>query len=1011
MSDVQVHPKSLPDWNNTKVIHRGTLPPRSNFYVYNTETDALTRDVTKAKALCLSGTWKFNIAKSPFEGPDKFHERDFDTSGFSDIQVPGMWQLQGFGRGPHYTNVDYPFPVDPPNVPFADNECGRYITTFTVDDSFKDHQLRLRFEGVDSSFSLWINGTYVGYSQGSRNPSEFGVTELVDIGGKNVLSVEVYQWCDGSYLEDQDQWWLSGIFRDVYLHAFPKTHLIDFQVSTELDDKFEDATLRVEVELSGSSSVELKLLDRDGGEVLRDTKGISAKESFELSVKGPEKWTAETPYLYTLVLNIGETSSVAHRIGFRTAGLINGVFCVNGKPIKIRGANRHEHHPDHGRSVPYEFMKQDLLIMKQHNLNAIRTCHQPSDPRLYDLADELGFWVLDEADLECHGFGSTGGDPASFVSDNPAWEDQYVDRARQMVARDKNHTCVFMWSLGNEAFYGRNHKAMYKCIKDMDSTRLVHYEQDYEAETVDLYSRMYSSVDEIVEKFAKAEEWTKPLVLCEFIHAMGNGPGNIKEYIEAFYKHPRLMGGWVWEWANHGLRTKTKDGEEYMAYGGDFGDEPNDYNFIMDGVLFSNHTPTPGLTEYAKAIEPVQTLSLEGNKVTVVNRYDFIGLEHLKGSWKIVADGKSVPGKEIQIPSGIKPHTQVTLTLDGYDESLLSDITGEAYVHLDFVIKEGTNWAEAGHQVAFGQLQISKPESIATLRSLDSGTPTVEQVSPSLLVVQSSTGDSTWDINLAAGALTSWKRSGVELLTTPITMDFYRALTDNDRGGHGKEWEERRLHQTSHHVRQVKWHTDSNTVQVQVTGRIAPPVLAWAVDVVTTYEFHGDALRIHVHGKPHGLRLPETFARIGVTLGLDGVSDVKWWGRGPGESYVDKKFSQGFGNWSSSVDDLWVDYEFPQDGGNRTDVRWVEFVRSQGRVLRARFGDLEGASFSAMPYTTRDVDESTHPYELRKKKRDDTIVRLDWKHHGLGTASCGPATLPEYQLRTDKEFDFEILLD
>lgn len=431
----------------------------------------------------------------------------------------------------------------------------------------------------------------------------------------------------------------------------------------------------------------------------------------------------------------------------------------------------------------------------------------------------------------------------------------------------------------------------------------------------------------------------------------------------------------------------------------------------MDGVLFSNHTPTPGLTEYAKAVEAVQTLSLEGNKVTIVNRYDFIGLEHLKGTWKIVADGKTVPGKEIEIPSGIKPHTQAALTLDGYDESLLSDITGEAYLHLSFVIKEDTNWAKAGHQVAFGQLQISKPESIAALRSLGSGTPTVEQVSPSLLVVRSSTGDSTWDINLAAGALTSWKRSGVELLTTPITMDFYRALTDNDRGGHGKEWQERRLHQTSHHVRQVQWHTDSNTVQVQVTGRIAPPVLAWAVDVVTTYDFHGDALRINVHGKPHGLRLPETFARIGVTVGLDSVSDVKWWGRGPGESYVDKKFSQGFGNWSSNVDDLWVDYEFPQDGGNRTDVRWVEFVGSRGRVLRARFGDFGGASFSAMHYTTRDVDESTHPYELRKKKREETIVRLDWKHHGLGTASCGPATLPEYQLRTDKEFDFEILLD
>lgn len=553
MSDVHIHPKSLPDWNNIKIIHRNTIAPRSNFYLYNTEADALTRDVSKAKAQCLSGTWKFHLSKSPFEGPGDFHHPNFDASDFSDVVVPGMWQLQGHGKGPHYTNVVYPWPVDPPNVPYDDNECGRYLTTFSVDKSYADHQLRLRFEGVDAAFTVWVNGNEVGYSQGSRNPSEFDVSDLITIGEENSLAVEVYQRCDGSYIEDQDQWWLTGIFRDVYLHAFPKVHPVDFHVFTDLDEKYENATLKVKVNLSGKSSVELRLLDAKGEAVLQDTKTIDKSGSFELAVKRPEKWTAETPYLYTLLLNIGEGDgcSLAQRIGFRKTELIDGVFCVNGNPIKLRGVNRHEHHPEHGRAVPYEFMKHDLLIMKTHNVNAIRTSHQLNDVRLYELADELGLWIMDEADLECHGFGETGGNPPAFTSDNPEWRDQYVDRAQQLVARDKNHACVFMWSLGNEAFYGQNHQAMYDCIKEMDDTRLVHYEGDWWAQTADIYSRMYPSIDTIVDDFAKKEGWKKPLVLCEFLHSMGNSCGNAKEYMDAFYEYPRLMGGFVWEWANH----------------------------------------------------------------------------------------------------------------------------------------------------------------------------------------------------------------------------------------------------------------------------------------------------------------------------------------------------------------------------------------------------------------------------------------------------------------------------
>ncbi|KAG5946866.1 hypothetical protein E4U53_006507 [Claviceps sorghi] len=1038
-----------PDWSNVHLIHRNTLPPRSHFFLYDREQDALARDVTKARAQCLSGTWKFHLSKSPFEGPREFYRPGFDASEFRHIQVPGMWQLQGFGRGPHYTNILYPWPVDPPNVSYQENECGRYMTFFSVDKSFEHQQLRLRFEGVDSSFSVWVNGRDVGYSQGSRNPSEFDITDLVHIGEENKLAVEVYQRCDGSYIEDQDEWWLSGIFRDVYLHAFPKVHPVDFHVKTDLDDKFKNAILRVSVHVSGSRSVELKLLDHKRQKVLSyKTPDITKSGEFKIDVKNPHKWTAETPYLYYLVLNFlgRDQCSIVQRVGFRKTGLIDGVFCINGSPVKFRGVNRHEHHPDHGRAVPYDFMRRDLLLMKTHNINAIRTSHQINDPRLYDVADELGLWVLDEADLECHGFVAVGGgNAAGYTSDNPVWKEQYIDRARQMVARDKNHACVIMWSLGNESFYGQNHQAMYDAIKLMDDSRLIHYEGDGKAQTVDIFSRMYSDLA-FIEAYAKERDWKKPLVLCEFLHSMGNSVGNAKEYIELFYKHPRLMGGFVWEWANHGLRAKNKEGQEFMAYGGDFGDEPNDYNFVMDGLLLSEHNISSNITEYAKSIEPVQTLSLHHHDISIVNRYDFLTLDHLVAEWYVVSDGKKLRGGQVNIPKGVRPHTEAIATAEGFHDGMLHEMHGEVYLQIIFKTKFETNWAPANHQVASGELRVSKPLPINAIQAVEPPTPrpsmqmaseaSESSASSTRVQVRSASGDSVWTMDTVAGTLVSWKRKRlakaedgktgddgddgddgekaekVELMTEPITMDFYRALTDNDRGGHGQEWQKRRLHQTAAHTQQVRLDTVKDGVVVQIKQRIAPPALAWAVDTTWTYHFRRESVAINVKGRPHGAQLPSTFARIGITMGLAGAERAVWWGRGPGESYRDKKHAQLHGNWVSTVDELWVDYEFPQDGGNRTDVRWVELGRADGgRVLRANFGSLDGASFSAAHYATRDVDACAHPFELHRRRRRDTLVRLDWAHHGLGTASCGPWTLPQYSLKTDRGFDFDLVLD
>jgi beta-galactosidase len=447
-------PEVAPDWNNLSVIHRNTLPPRASFYLYDSESDAIARDPIKSRSQCLSGTWKFHLADNPFEAPDF---KNSDISKWSDINVPSMWQLEGHGRGPQYSNVNYTFPVNPPHVPWENNETGNYTRKFTIPENWAGTQIRLRFEGVDSSFHVWVNNKDVGYSQGARNPAEFDITQALTK-GENTLSVRVYQWSDGAYLERQDQWSLSGIFRDVFLLSFPKVHIQDFQISTELDEEYKDANLSVRIELSRSSENEevgLKLLDGAGKDIVSTSTKAAKNVHLQLPVKNPHKWTAETPYLYTLVLSFGD-KFVAQRIGFRKTELKDGLFLINGKRIVFRGANRHEHHPDHGRSVPYEFLKQDLLLMKTHNINSIRTCHQPSDPRLYDLADELGFWVMDEADLECHGFAEIDeaalteeqkrlsfeekkaliyGGAARWTSDNPKWEEAYVDRAKQLVMR------------------------------------------------------------------------------------------------------------------------------------------------------------------------------------------------------------------------------------------------------------------------------------------------------------------------------------------------------------------------------------------------------------------------------------------------------------------------------------------------------------------------------------------------------------------------------------------------
>lgn len=1023
-------PASKPDWSNIEVIHRGTLPPRSSFFLYDSYDRAVSQDSKFSYSQSLSGTWKFHHCYNPFEAPQGFEQPLFDISQWTDIQVPGLWQLQGFAK-PHYSNVNYIIPVDPPNVPYEGNQTGCYIRKFTVPEVFAGHQLRLRFEGVDSAFHVYVNGEEIGYSQGSRNPSEFEVTTVVALAGENTLAVKVYQYCDGSYLEDQDQWRLSGIFRDVFLLAFPKSHIRDFYVQTLLDADYKDSNLKVTVEVEGEGLISLTLIDHDGQIVVTESKQASDSTGveFNTTIINPRKWSAEDPQLYKLILSFGDRF-VVQNVGFRKVEIKEGIFTVNGKRIVFRGVNRHEHHPVYGRAVPYEYMKNDLLTMKKHNINSIRTCHQPSDPRLYDLADKLGLWIIDEADVECHGFATIDrialteeekgktfmeridliyGTSARWTTDNPEWAAQYVDRAVQLCSRDKNSPSVVMWSLGNEAFYGCNFQSMYEKIKSIDKTRPVHYEGDRETKSADIWSQMYLLPEKLIEE-TKNPSRNKPLILCEFAHAMGNGPGNLKEYMDAFYTYPRLQGGHVWEWSNQGLETRDpKTGELFYAFGGDFGDIPNNSTFILDGLVASNHTPTPGLIEYKKAIEPVQLKSCEGQKITIINRYDTISLDHLQCTGFIVGDGFKKSLGEITIPTGILPHAEATLLMPNLESP---EFDSENFLQLDFRLKSATLWADCDHLVASSQLQLRGFSNLATPASV-SPAPTLRTTSSTLNI---SSNTSAWIFSLSAGKLISWKKANKEVILVAPELGISRAMTDNDVKIDGFDWNEKFVSLSQPHTRSVSWETDHETssIKVVVHARLAPPVLSWSFTTTITYTFFGNGtMCIHCEGKPKDvLNLPLTMPRLGLTLGLPAsLNAVEWFGRGPGESYKDKKLSQLFGNWSASVDELFFDYDHPQETSNRTDVRWVKLRSSDGEVsLKAKFGAQDGFSFMASYYTSEDLEAAEHPFELRQNKRQYVVLRLDADHHGVGTGACGPKTLEQYALKP-REFAFNIELE
>ena len=1010
-------PTMTPDWENPQMLERNREPARATSVPYADEETALTgeRGLSPYFRL-LDGTWGFHYAPSPAQAPVGFHEVLYDAPAWDVIPVPSCWQMHGYGR-PHYTNVRYPFPVDPPYVP-QDNPVGSYRREFELPADWEGRQIFLVFEGVSSAFYVWVNGHMVGYSQGAHLPSEFNLTPYVHQ-GNNLLAVQVYQWSDGSYLEDQDMWRLSGIFRDVYLIATPNLHLRDVGIRTHLDKKFEDVVLELQVALKnytaekvGGFRVDAHLLDAEGAVVVAH-KGdgpvsLAAHQECavrsEIPVPSPRTWSAEEPNLYTLLVSLiapdgGIAEVQRFAVGFRSVAVKGQRVLVNGKPITIKGVNRHDTHPDLGYAVSLESMIRDITLMKQHNINAVRTSHYPNDPRWYDLCDRYGLYVIDEADAETHGMDATG--DVGRLAKDPVWEAAFVDRASRMVERDKNHPSIIIWSLGNESGYGPNHDAMAARIREADPTRLIHYEQAHESPIVDIVSTMNPQVEALIAQGQRTDD-PRPFFMCEYAHAMGNGPGNLKEYWEAIRTHPRLLGGCIWEWVDHGIRQHTPSGEEWFAYGGDFGDEPNDGNFCIDGLNFPDRIPHTGLIEYKKVIEPVhvEPVDLSAGTVKIENRYDFSSLRHLNGAWSVTRNGDILEQGGFAMPE-VPARGEATVTVP---YSLPEARPGaECWLNISFTLAEATLWAPRGHEVAWAQFRLP-PEPPPMRITAHGGMPAIHLTETDDAFVI--TGDEFHlHLDRRAGAISCWGYQGLQLVAAGPRLNVWRAPTDNDVWA-AREWRRAGLDRLTHRVARVEAHrVEPEVVQLEVESVLAAVSLPPAFTCRYRYTVYGTGDVVIETTVTPSERLPN-LPRIGLQMRLPGEFDrFAWYGRGPHESYVDRTESARVGVYQGTVQDQYVPYIMPQENGNKTDVRWAAVTNARGLGLLAVGMPL--LEVSAHHYTTDDLTRAQHTFDLLR--RDETILNLDHRQCGLGSASCGPGPLPQYLIEP-KETLFAVRL-
>ena len=1019
-----------PEWNNNpETFKLNRLDAHATLMPYKTVEEALLGDRSASDFYqSLNGVWKFAFAENPEQRIKNFFNMEFDESGWDEIKVPGHWQLQGYDY-PQYTNVRYPWEgkedIKPPFAPTKYNPVGQYIRSFTVPVDWQDQPVYISFQGVESAFYVWVNGEFVGYSEDTFTPAEFDLTPYL-VEGENRLAVEVYRWCDASWLEDQDFWRLSGIFRDVYLYSTPSFHINDFYVVTELDEAYKHAELKIEADIlnyfgqsSGPIQFGAALFDQRNKRILEEKvslriNGAKTKIHLSSSVENPLKWSAENPHLYTLVLsvtddkgNLIETESC--KIGFRKFEIKDGLMKINGNRIVFKGVNRHEFASDKGRAVTYEDMVHDITTMKKHNINAVRTSHYPNHPRWYDLCDQYGLYVIDETNLETHGTWKYGqqGEGEAVPGSKPEWRDNVLDRCNSMLQRDKNHPSVVIWSLGNESFGGENFVLMHDFLKVKDPTRIVHYEgiyhfREYEAAS-DIESTMYV-VPDMVEQYAKnAENHSnpKPYILCEYSHAMGNSCGNLYQYTNLFDQYPILQGGFIWDWKDQALKTQTDDGIEYLAYGGDFGDTPNDGNFCGDGLLFADGSVSPKIFEVKKCYQNVHfsEVNLQEGLIEVQNKNLFTNLKDYLLEWEVARNGISIETGEAVVD--VDPGAAKKVKLN-YNLPTEYNLVDEFVLTVRFTLKASTLWAEKGYEIAFEQFILPvKNTGIVTRQDHLPRLNTIDQADKLTIL-----GDFfTLVFNKLNGNLESYVYDGVELWAASPVPNFWRAMTDNDRGNKLPErsatWSEAGQNRTL-----GLFYTKLNDYSVEITIEYKLPTIHVSTCKIHYAIFGDGEIKVNLELTP-GTDLPE-IPEIGLLFTMDpSFEHIEWYGRGPHESYWDRKKGAKLGLYNGKVKEQYVPYLKPQECGNKTDVRWATIVNNKGTGLKIT--GAPGFEFNVLPYTPHELETYDHGYKLPKS--DKTVLRVNYKQMGVGGDDSWQAkTHPEYTLFSNRIYMFSFTL-
>ena len=1000
-------------YEDLSVLHENTMPARAYFIPASKRMDNLVEHREESDRMqLLNGTWKFQYFNSIYDVQEPFFEKDYDTENFDEIQVPSVWQMAGYDTH-QYTNIRYPFPFDPPYVP-QDIPCGTYAHTFVYHKDENAPKAFLNFEGIDSCFYVWINGSYVGYSQVSHMTSEFDITDLLR-DGENSIAVLVMKWCDGSYLEDQDKFRMSGIFRDVYILKRPKQAISDYHIKTRIEDML--AKVEIEMKFYSPLNVKISIEDRNGAVVALGS--IAEEGTAVLEIASPELWNTENPYLYKLILET-ENEVIVDHIALRKIEIKDQVIYLNGQKIKFRGVNRHDSDPVTGFTINPEQITTDLTLMKQHNFNAIRSSHYPNAPFFYEMCDKYGFMVIDEADIEAHGpfmiYRKEDTDYNRFkrwnekIADDPVWEEAIVDRVKLMVERDKNRFCIVMWSMGNESAYGCNFEKALEWTKNFDPDRITQYEsaryrnydETYDYSNLDVYSRMYPALSEIQEYLDK--DGSKPFLLVEYCHSMGNGPGDFEDYFQMIQDNDKMCGGFVWEWCDHAIAHGTaENGKTIYAYGGDHGEEIHDGNFCMDGLVYPDRTVHTGLLEYKNVYRPARVISYnkESGELVLHNYMDFDDLkDYVKISYELTQDG-------LVISKGILPEFSVAPHGEGKTNLKINvPENGKCYLKLIYHLKKELPLLNEDHILGFDEIEVSKEDTKCKLAEKWIPKTVVDselQVNENDTQIHIKGREFAYTIDKRTALFTEMKFAGREYLNHPMELNIWRAPTDNDMYIKS-EW--KKAHYDKAYTRAYTTEVVQGKHGVKITSHasVVAETVQKILDVTITWKIEAagkiDA-DIAVTKDDEFPDLP----RFGVRMFLDKkLSAVRYFGMGPQESYCDKHQAASHGLYRADVGDLHEDYIRPQENGSHYDCEYVELNNSRyGIVASAE----KAFSFNASYYTQEELEKKTHNYELIES--DSVVFCVDYALNGIGSNSCGPVVLEQYRF-DDVLFRFQFTL-